>query len=98
MRSYWLLTFEKVVLQAKKMNVGGSWNLKLIEDKIREKIHERVGGSNLFEVRSLRMASWHPGSALTGKANLGSLDVFRMLTLHLSLTALESHTVRGSSK
>lgn len=40
----------KVVLQAKKMNVGGSWNLKLIEDKIREKIHERVGGTNLFEV------------------------------------------------
>lgn len=38
------------MLQAKKMNVGGSWNLKLIEDKIREKIHERVGGTNLFEV------------------------------------------------
>lgn len=42
----------KVVLQAKKMNVGGSWNLKLIEGKIREKIYERVGGTSLFEVRT----------------------------------------------
>ncbi|CBN75063.1 conserved unknown protein [Ectocarpus siliculosus] len=43
---------EKVVLQAKKMNVGGSWNLKLIEGKIREKIYERVGGTSLFEVQA----------------------------------------------
>lgn len=50
--AHWLLACAKVVLQAKKMNVGGSWNLKLIEDKIREKIHERVGGTNLFEVHT----------------------------------------------
>ncbi|CAM9791620.1 unnamed protein product, partial [Choristocarpus tenellus] len=43
---------DKVVLQAKKMNVGGSWNLSLIEQKIREKIHERVGGKSIFEVQA----------------------------------------------
>ncbi|CAM9093073.1 unnamed protein product [Scytosiphon promiscuus] len=43
---------EKVVLQAKMMNVGGSWNLNLIEEKLREKIHERVGGTSLFEVQA----------------------------------------------
>lgn len=41
---------EKIVLQAKKMNVSGSWNLSLIEEKIREKIHERVGGTGVYEV------------------------------------------------
>lgn len=50
----------KVVLQAKKMNVGGSWNLDLIEDKLREKIHERVGGTSLFEV-----SSTHPSKPAT---------------------------------
>lgn len=49
----------KVVLQAKKMNVGGSWSLKLIEDKIREKIHERVGGTNLFEVTQRKVKHAH---------------------------------------
>ena len=53
----------KIVLQAKKMNVGGFWNLELIEDKIREKIHERIGGTNLFEVRKRqsRLASFGKG-------------------------------------
>ena len=42
----------QVVLQAKKMSVGGPWNLKRIEEKIQEKIHERVGGKGVFEVRA----------------------------------------------
>lgn len=46
-----------MVLQAKKMSVGGSWNLQLVESKIREKIHERVGGTGVFEVSFIHVDS-----------------------------------------
>lgn len=46
-----------MVLQAKKMSVGGSWNLPLVESKIREKIHERVGGTGVFEVSLVHVDS-----------------------------------------
>ena len=42
-----------MVLHAKNMNASGSWNLASIENKIREKMHERVGGAGAFKVCAL---------------------------------------------
>lgn len=49
--SLWASFTVQVVLEIKERGLSGSWNLNLIEQKIREKIHERIGGKGVFEVR-----------------------------------------------